>query len=229
MRYNNVMKKFAIVVYGSPGAGKGTQANLLAKQLGLIHVDTGRFLESIVHDPARQHEVIIRRERKFFDTGKLMTPSFVTGEVLREMKKVHSAGFGVIFSGFPRTMEEAEKFYPLAAKLYGKKNVKAFVLETSAANAGRRNGARRICATCGYDLLTKFYPVKNPKHCPVCGGRFYTRTLDKPAVIKVRLKEYRERTEPVFHFVTQHGYFLRKIDGAPAPYKVFGKILSLIA
>jgi adenylate kinase len=222
------MRKLAIVVYGAPGSGKGTQANLLAAKFGLVHLDTGKFLESIVHDPKRQKEALVRRERKFFDGGQLMTPSFVTREVLREVRKIHAAGYGIVFSGYPRTLDEAEVFYPLAAKLYGRNNVHAFVLKVPLGRSLDRNSARQLCTTCGYELLTKFYPIKNPKHCPVCGGKFYKRSLDKPSVIKIRLKEYAERTEPVFQYVKKHGYTLKAVNGTPAPYLVFRKLVKFI-
>jgi adenylate kinase len=221
-------KKIAVIVYGAPGAGKGTQANLLAAKFGLIHVDTGRLLESILHDPKRQKEKIVRRERKLFDGGQLNSPSFVTQEIINVMEKIHAAGYGAAFSGSPRTLYEAERFYPAVGRLYGRKNIYVFVLAVPPESSLKRNSARRICTTCGYELLTAFYPTKNPKHCPVCGGKFYKRSLDKPSIIKVRLKEYAERTEPVFEFAKKHGYPPKKIDGTPAPYLVFQKLEKLI-
>jgi adenylate kinase len=222
------MRKMAVIVYGAPGSGKGTQANLLAAKFGLIHLDTGKFLEAIVHDPKRQKETTIQRERALFDGGKLMTPSFVIREVIREMKRIRAAEYGVVFSGFPRTLSEANNFYPMIKALYGK-NVAAFALDVPADFSLARNRARRICTVCGYELLTAFYPTKNPKHCPVCGGKFYKRSLDNPTVIAVRLKEYDERTKPIFKLLKQHGYRLRHIDGTPAPYQVFQKLEKFIA
>lgn len=218
------MHKIVLVLYGPPGAGKGTQANLLANKLGLIHFDTGKFLESIVHDPKRQHEKIVKRERALFDGGQLMTPSFVTGAVMREAKRIAAAGWGIVLSGSPRTMYEAEKLYPLFQKLYGKKNVNVYVLDLPPADSIKRNGARMVCAECGYLLLTAFYPNHKAKQCPVCAGPFYKRSLDKPSVIKIRLKEYEERTFPIFAFVKSHGYNLRHIDARPAPFKVMEHI-----
>ena len=120
------MKKIVLILYGPPGSGKGTQANLLANKLGIIHFDTGRFAESLVHDPARQREKVIRRERKLFDTGKLMTPSFILREVVKKVKQLNAAGWGIIFSGSQRTMYEAEGLLPILNKLYGKKNIYIF-------------------------------------------------------------------------------------------------------
>ena len=221
------MRKIAIILYGPPGSGKGTQANLLADNLGLIHFDTGKFLESIWYDPKRQKEKLVQREKKFFEGGQLSTPSFVAKEVIKEIKNISKADWGLVFSGSPRTVYEAEQEMPVLEKLYGRKNIFIFVLKLSPQMSIKRNSARLICRTCGYGLLTAYYS-KNPKHCPVCGGKFYKRTLDKPEIIKVRLKEYYNRTEPVFAFLTNRGYKLYDINAAPAPYKVFEKILKRI-
>ena len=115
------MKRVAIILYGPPGSWKGTQANLLAAKLGLIHFDTGHFLEAVVHDPSRGREALIRRERPLFDSGKLLTPSFVLKEVAAATKKVSRAGWGVVYSGSPRTLYEAEGLLPVLKKLFMKK------------------------------------------------------------------------------------------------------------
>jgi len=221
------MKKMAVILYGPPGGGKGTQANLLAAKLGLVHMDTGKFFEAMVHDPARQKEKIIQRERALFDSGKLMTPSFVSEQVIRETKRIQSAGFGVVFSGFPRTLSEAKEFYPILKRLYGK-NVYAFELVVPPARSVVRNSARQMCRICGYALLTAYYPAKRALHCPVCGGPMYKRSLDDPKIIPVRLKEYKDRTQPIFALLKQHGYQLKKLDATPAPYIVFEKVMRTI-
>jgi adenylate kinase len=221
------MRKIAVIIYGPPGSGKGTQAEFAAKKLGLIHFDTGKFCESVVHDPSRQKEKAIQRERKLFDTGILMTPGFVLKEVSRAVAKIAKAGWGVTFSGSPRTEYEAKGLMPILEKLYGKKNIFAFVLKIPAKDSVSRNSRRVICKACGAPLLTKYYPSKNYKHCPICGGQFYRRTLDNPATIKVRLQEYANRTKPVFEILKKRGYRLIEIDGRPAPYKVFNKISAI--
>jgi adenylate kinase family enzyme len=77
-------------------------------------------------------------------------------------------------------------------------------------------------------LLTAYYPKVKAKYCPVCGGGFYKRSLDKPEVIKVRLKEYKNRTEPIFGIIRKLGYELQLIDAKVAPYKVLQKIATYI-
>lgn len=221
------MKK-VIILYGPPGSGKGTQANLLANKFDVVHFDTGKFLEAMVHAPENQKNPTIKRERKLFDSGILMTPSFVLKMVKEEAGHIHEADYGIVFSGSPRTMYEAEGLMPLLIKLYGKKNIYVFVLEASADLSIKRNSNRLMCKFCGYGLLSAYYPTKNPKHCPVCGGPFYKRTLDNPATIKIRLKQYAERTEPIFEFMKKLGIKVVKLDARPAPYKVFGRLIKAI-
>jgi adenylate kinase len=221
------MKK-VIILYGPPGSGKGTQANLLANKFDVVHFDTGKFLEAMVHAPENQKDPIIKRERKLFDSGILMTPSFVLGKVKEESKHIHDADYGIVFSGSPRTIYEAEGLMPLLIKLYGKENIRVFVLKASSELSIRRNSNRLMCKFCGYGLLSAYYPAKNPKHCPVCGGPFYKRVLDNPKTIKVRLKEYAERTEPLFEFMKNLGIKTVELDARPAPYKVFEKIVRAI-
>ncbi len=99
--------KRAVIIYGAPGAGKGTQANLLSAAKGLIHFDTGKFLELIVHDKDEQKDPEIKKEAKLFDTGKLLSPTWVLKIVKEKTGEIAKAGFGVVYSGSPRTLYEA--------------------------------------------------------------------------------------------------------------------------
>lgn len=222
------MKKVAIILYGPPGSGKGTQANLLAAKLSLIHFDTGRFCETLVHDPDLKNNKIVARERKLFDSGILMTPSFVLKEVSKQTQKISKAGWGIVYSGSPRTLYEAEGLLPVLEKLFSKKGIYVFVLNTPESVSLKRNGDRILCAVCKAPLLTAFYPSKNPKHCPICAGPFYRRTLDDKSIIRVRLKEYKDRTEPIFKLMKKKGYSINRINGTLPPFKVFNQILNKI-
>jgi adenylate kinase len=222
------MKKLAVIVFGAPGSGKSTQAELIAKKFNLIHFNTGKFLEDIVFDPKRQKEKIVQREKKLFVEGKLLTPSFVTKELKKILMRINKAGWGIVFSGSPRTLYEAQKIIPLLKKLYGKENIIFFDLKIKEKDVYQRNSARLICKICGYALLSKYVPLKNPKHCPVCAGPFYKRVLDNPEKIKIRLLEYKNRTEPIFDFVKKQGFKIHNLDGKKAPYQIFEKISLII-
>lgn len=220
------MKKIVVILYGPPGSGKGTQANILAQKLNLIHFDTGKFCESLVHDPERQREKLVKRERALFDNGILMTPSFVLKEVTDNVRKLRKAGWGIIFSGSPRTMYEANGLLPVLDKLYGKKNIYVFLLNLPSESSIKRNGKRLMCSVCGHMVLAEYHPLAMPKYCPVCAGPLYKRTLDTPDVIKIRLEEYKNRTLPILKLLKKRKYHVEMVDARPAPFKVLKKIYA---
>jgi len=127
------MAKKAVVIYGPPGSGKGTQANLLAWTKNFIHFDTGKFLEQVVNDPDNRNNPMIQEEKKLFDGGKLLTPSFVLKVTREKTIDVSKAGFSIVFSGSPRTMFEAfgddknRGLVDILDEQYGKENA-LFVL-----------------------------------------------------------------------------------------------------
>lgn len=222
------MKKLAIIIFGEPGSGKTTQAKLLALNFNLIHFDTGRFLEEILFDSEHQNEKIIQKEKKIFKSGKLNTPSFVVSEIKRGIIKIWKSGFGIIFSGSPRTLYEAKKEIPWLLKMFGKENIFFIELKLSEQEALKRNSHRLICKFCGYTLLSEYFKVKNIKNCPVCGGKFYKRVLDNPQTLKIRFNEYRTKTYPIFNYLKEQGFKIHQIDARPAPYKIFQKIKKII-
>lgn len=219
----------AVIIYGPPGAGKGTQANLLSWTRHFVHFDTGKYLESVVHSPANKRNKTIQRERVLFDTGKLLTPAWVLSIVAKRAKEIGGAGYSVVFSGSPRTMFEAfgdEKTPGLLKTLsgiFGKKNVKIFYLDIRPETSIHRNSNRKICSVCGNPLL---YNERTHHHtrCPLCAGKLRRRTLDKPEVIKVRLIEYKNRTWPIVKAARTAGYNVVRIDGEKLPFEVLESI-----
>ena len=220
------MAKKAIIIYGPPGAGKGTQANLLAWTKGLIHFDTGKFLEQLVHDPDNQHNPEVAKARKQLDSGELVTPSFVLSITSEETKRIGASGFSIVFSGSPRTLFEAfgdEKNKGLIQVLeesYGKENIYPVHLIIDPHKAIQRNKNRKVCSICATAIL---YNEKSHQHttCPLCGGALRTRTVDNPAVFETRIKEYEERTAPILVELKKRGYKIYEVDANPLPFEVF--------
>lgn len=221
------MKK-AFIIYGPPGAGKGTQANLLAAKFGLIHFDTGKYLEQLVHDPDKKDDPEMQRAREIFDSGVLMDPAFVLKIISQKAKEVSDSGFGIVFSGSPRTLYEAfgdEKNQGLIALLeqkFGKENILPIFLKIDPKVSIQRNKNRKICAVCGTAIL--YNDSDQHKTCPLCGGTLRTRTLDNPTVFETRIAEYEERTKPILKGLENQGYAVTEIDGHPMPYQVFDEI-----
>jgi adenylate kinase len=183
----------------APGAGKGTQAELLAKRKGFIHFDTGRHMERILHSPGAENDPILKREQIHWDTGILTTPAWALQLVREATNKMVQDGYDIAYSGSPRTYFETfgnEKTVGLIAtftEAYGKENVHFVRLDVSEEVSIERNSNRVVCSICSLPILAN----ANTTACAFCGGKPETRILDDPEIIKVRLKEYRERTLPI--------------------------------
>lgn len=228
-------KKISVIFYGPQGSGKGTQAKLLADKFNLFHLDTGDYLRKILYNPRLQKDKTIKKERKLNEGGKLNTPAWVLGVVGKRIEELIGLGQSVVMSGSPRTYYEAfgdgKKNGEIAIleKAYSKKNIFIFILNIPERETYKRNLNRYNCSVCKMPLLgTANSQSGIKKNCPFCGGKMVRRVDDNRRSISIRLKEYKERTEPIFQELKKRGYRVYKIDGTPAPYKIHEKIISYL-
>lgn len=221
-------KNVAVLIFGTPGAGKGTQANLLEWTKGFYHFDSGKELRAILNDPDRQDEPLIKSEKELNNTGILNTPSWVLGIFKEEAEKIAKAGMSLVYSGSPRTMYEAfgegdiVGLVPFLENLYGKGNVLAFYLDIAPEVAAARNKIRRTCTVCTNPVLGNT-PVTT---CPICEGELKIRVDDNPETYKTRYNEYTTRTLPILDEMKKRGMEISKFDAAQKPPAIYAQILK---
>ncbi len=220
------MKKI-FIIFGPPGSGKSTQADILANKFGNIHFNTGAVIEKTIFDPKNKKNPEIQKQKKFFESGKLCQASWTAKIVKKEIEKVHRQKKGIVFSGSPRTIYEAKQIIPLLKKLYGQENIFVFYLDIPDKVSIFRNTHRRICKQCGCILI---YNKETEKltHCPHCGGKLIERVLDDEKTIKIRLKAYKKETKPILEYLKKAKLKVFKIDGKAMPSEVSQNILSKI-
>jgi len=216
-----------------PGAGKGTQANLLAWLHGFIHFDTGKELEMMLLNGPKTSDPILEREREIFKSGKLNTPEWVLGFVRDKMKQIAQVGMSITFSGSPRTWFEAfgdeknEGLVEALEKAYGKDHVHFVVIKVKPETAIARNLGRKICAVCKTPVMGNMGGVEL-KTCPMCGGELKKRVLDTEETMRKRVVEFEARTFPIIEEIGKRGYHVVEIDGEPMPYQVHAEIIKIL-
>jgi adenylate kinase len=224
-----------IIVTGPPGAGKGTQAELLADKLNLYYLESSKIIESNIMQAKRDDFEIINgkkysltEERELWRKGILNTPEVVTIWFQRKIKELSEKNESLVIAGSPRTLYEGKVIMPLLEKLYGKKNIKVILIQVSAKETIFRNSHRKICQLMRHPILYSAETIKL-KRCPLDGSKLVKRgSLDKPETIKIRLKEYKERTFPLIDYFKKEGLKVTKINGSPPPAIVFKNILKAI-
>lgn len=224
------MKK-AVIIYGPPGAGKSTQAELLFRIFNFLEFDTGKFLEKELFSEKGLKDKSLEKERENFRSGKLCSPPFVLKVVKKATKMLYSLGADIVYSGSPRTFFEAfgdgknKGLFPLLFELFGKDNVYVIALQVSFDASLKRNLGRKICSVCGLQALGDF----KGNNCSLCAGTLKKRVLDKPEIMKERLKEYEERTLPILNELRKMKFRnLYFVDGSPLPFVVHRKIAKIL-
>lgn len=210
------MRNIALVLVGPPGSGKTMQANLFENNIGFVHINTSQLIKKIIDDSANQNDEIIKKEKEKFYSGILNDDEWVTQLVINEAKKQFGLGKSLVFSSSPRRILEAEKMTPVLIELFGKDKVFTFYYVLPKEESIRRIGLRRLCEKCGVPVM----PDDKREICAECGGKIIERSLDDPAKLELRFKEYEEKTLPMVDYLRKNTNFV-ELDAKPLPEEIF--------
>ena len=188
-----------IILLGAPGAGKGTQAEVICKHLNIPTISTGNCLREAV----KNGSPLGLRAKADMDSGRLVPDDVVIGVVKDRIAKDDCAK-GYILDGFPRTVAQAE-----ALEAMGVEIDKVIDLEVPDETIKRRLSGRRVCEGCGASYHLDFKPPKQEGVCDACGRALIIRRDDEPATVQDRLDVYHRQTEPVKAFYAARGKLYR--------------------
>lgn len=224
--------KQIIILLGPPGSGKGTQGTLLAEKLGYYYLETSKILEESFYSE-KQEEFIEIEGKKYYpakekkenwEKGNLCSPPFVSYLIEKKLRELQKQGKNILLSGSPRTLFEGEKLIPLIKELYGDQDAIVVLIEISAEDTIYRNSHRRICELMRHPIVYSD-ETKNLEHCPLDGSKLLRREmLDEPETIKIRIKEYNERTYPLVEYFEKQGLKVLKINGEQSVAEVYEDI-----
>ena len=210
-----------VVLLGAPGAGKGTQAQILSEKLGLAHVATGDLFRAAVRDETPLGVTA----KGFMDRGELV-PDAVTIEMLLERLAKPDAEKGILLDGFPRNTAQAEVLDQALADKGGRVDV-APLIEVPEPELVSRLGGRWICRAQGHPYHLTGKPPKQAGICDVDGSELYQRDDDKPETVQARLRQQLGALEQVVGYYRNHGV-LATIDGTTGIENVSKDLLAAI-
>jgi adenylate kinase len=214
-----------LILLGSPGCGKGTQAQLLGERLGACHLSTGELFRNAASRPDAQQTPAMKAAYQFMQRGELV-PDATVWEMVRERSECLHCPQGFLLDGFPRTLTQAEtlKKYLRDEKLPLNATID-YVLPLPETIA--RLSGRRVCKDCRSSFHVTQRPPKIEGICDDCGGPLYQREDDRPESIAVRLEVYQRSTEPLIHFYRNLGLLL-PIDATGCPEEIFARTMSFL-
>ena len=191
------------ILLGAPGAGKGTQADIIVKEMGLPHVASGDLFRQALKDETP----LGKRAESYMKAGKLV-PDEITIKMILERIAQPDCKNGCVFDGFPRTLEQA-KALDVALEKAGKSIEKAIYIEVPEEALLDRLTGRYVCRVCQTPYHIKNSPPRKAGICDKCGGELYQREDDKEETIRERLKVYFAQTMPLLEYYEKRGKLLR--------------------
>jgi adenylate kinase len=210
-----------LVIMGTPGAGKGTQAKLLAGRVGACHISTGDMLR----DAIRRGTRLGREAQRYMEQGLLVPDDVVIG-IVEERLADPDCQAGFLLDGFPRTLAQARALDALLARraepLSG-----VMLIGVPREEAVRRLAGRRVCEQCGAMSHVAFDPPAQPDRCDRCSGRLVQREDDREETIRHRMDVYARETAPVLEHYRAAG-LLREIDGTGSREEVSRRVAESV-
>lgn len=217
----SVGRALNLIFLGPPGAGKGTQANLIAKKYGIPQVSTGEILRSAV----KEQTPMGQQAAQYMADG-LLVPDCVVVGIVGERLMASDCVSGFILDGFPRTVAQADSLSELLEKL-GKSVGFVISFEIVKDVLLERITGRRMCRGCGRGYHVVFDPPKSPGSCDECGGDLYQREDDKEETIQKRLDVYEEQTAPLKEYYKNHS-LLKSVNGLGSIDEIQKSIVAIL-
>ena len=206
-----------LILLGAPGAGKGTQAEILCKKLGIPSISTGNILRAAIKDGTPTGVMA----KSYIDAGKLVPDEVIIG-ILNERLAQSDCAKGYILDGVPRTIAQAE-----AMEQSGIEIDAAVALEISEDEILRRMRGRRVCEACGSSFNMEAIPPRVEGICDNCGGKLIQRQDDTPETVHKRLEVYHRETRPLVGYYAERG-LLRTVDVSDSKEGTFHRIMTLL-
>ena len=210
-----------IIMLGAPGAGKGTQAKMIADKYGVPHVSTGDIFRANIKNGTE----LGMEAKKYMDQG-LLVPDELTVKILLDRVSQPDCKNGYVLDGFPRTIPQAEVLDKALAEL-GESIDYAIDVDVPDENIVKRMSGRRACVSCGATYHVVHVPPKKEGICDRCGSELILRDDDKPETVKNRLDVYHKQTQPLIDFYTKKGV-LKTVDGTVDMQDVFKTIVAIL-
>ena len=206
-----------LILLGPPGAGKGTQAEILNKKLGIPTISTGNILRAAV----KNGTPVGLKAKEYIDAGKLVPDEVIIGVISERLAEADCQN-GFILDGVPRTIPQAE-----ALEKAGISFDAVVSIEISDEEIVERMAGRRVCTACGAPYHVKNMPPKVEGVCDACGGKLEARADDKPEVVRDRLQVYHKETAPLKDFYAARN-LLKTVDNQPTVAETTTAILNAL-
>ena len=206
---------------GAPGAGKGTQAKMIAEKCGIPHISTGDIFRANIKNGTE----LGAKAKEYMDKGLLVPDELVCDLVVDRIQQADCEK-GYILDGFPRTIPQAEALENALNAIEQKLDY-AIDIDVPDENIINRMSGRRACVGCGATYHVLFNPTKVEGKCDVCGESLILRDDDKPETVKKRLDVYHTQTQPLIDFYTERKVLV-EVDGTQSMDKVFDDIMKIL-